>query len=104
MAEWRSKEGQESAKTDEMISKGADTNSPFKSLEKKYNFTEAHILLRWGVQKGYPVLPKSTNQERIMLNMDLFSFEIDQGDMSAIEDMDRGDGIAWASGDPSMVT
>ena len=36
--------------------------------------------------------------------MDLFSFEIDQGDMSAIEDMDRGDGIAWASGDPSMVT
>ena len=36
--------------------------------------------------------------------MDLFSFEIDQGDMSAIEDMDRGDGIAGASGDPCMVT
>ena len=104
LAEWRSKEGQESAKTDEMISKGADTNSPFKSLAKKYNVTEAQILLRWGVQKGYPVLPKSTNQERIRLNMDLFSFEIDQGDMSAIEDMDRGDGIAWASGDPCMVT
>ena len=74
------------------------------ALAKKYNVTEAQILLRWGVQKGYPVLPKSTNQERIRLNMDLFSFEIDQGDMSAIEDMDRGDGIAWASGDPSMVT
>ena len=87
-----------------MISKGADTNSPFKSLAKKYNVTEAQILLRWGVQKGYPVLPKSTNQERIRLNMDLFSFEIDQGDMSAIEDMDLGDGIAWASGDPCMVT
>ena len=94
LAEWRSKEGQESAKTDEMISKGAYTNSPFKSLAKKYNVTEAQILLRWGVQKGYPVLPKSTNQERIRLNMDMFSFEIDQGDMSAIEDMDRGDGIA----------
>ena len=36
--------------------------------------------------------------------MDLFSFEIDQGDMSAIEDMDRGDGIAWAAGDLCMVT
>ena len=34
LAEWRSKEGQESAKTNEMISKGADTNSPFKSLAK----------------------------------------------------------------------
>ena len=44
------------------------------------------------------------SKERIRLNMDLFSFEIDQGDMSAIEDMDRGDGIAWASGDPCMVT
>ena len=49
-------------------------------------------------------VPKSTNQERIRLNMDLFSFEIDKGDMSAIEDMDRGDGIAWASGDSSMIT
>ncbi len=71
-----------------MISKGADKNSPFKSLAKKYNVTEAQILLRWGVQKSYPVLPKSTNQERIRLNMDLFSFEIDQGDVSAVEDMD----------------
>ena len=36
--------------------------------------------------------------------MDLFSFEIDNGDMSAIEDMDRGGGIAWASGDPLPVS
>ena len=36
--------------------------------------------------------------------MNLFSFEIDHGNMSTIEDMDRGDGIAQASGDPCMVT
>ena len=35
--------------------------------------------------------------------MDLFYFEIDNGDMSAIEDMDRGGGIAWASGDPLLA-
>ena len=86
-----------------MKSDGADRHSPFRVMAKKYFVTEAQVLLRWGVQKGYPVLPKSTNEERIRLNMDLFSFEIDNGDMSAIEDMDRGGGIAWASGDPLLV-
>ena len=46
------------------------------------------------MQKGYLVLPKSTNEKRIQQNIDLFPFEIDHDDMSAIEDMGRGDGIA----------
>jgi len=46
---------------------------------------------------------KTTNEERILQNIDMFSFEIDHGDISAIEDMDRGGGIAWASGDPLLV-
>ena len=103
LAEWRAKEGQESSKTEKMKSDGADRHSPFKVMAKKYFVTEAQVLLRWGVQKGYPVLPKSINEERIRLNMDLFSFEIDNGDMSAIEDMDRGGGIAWPSGDPLLA-
>ena len=103
LAEWRAKEGQESSKTEKMKSDGADRHSPFRVMAKKYFVTEAQVLLRWGVQKGYPVLPKSTNEERIRLNMDLFSFEIDSGDMSDIEDMDRGGGIAWASGDPLLA-
>ena len=39
-----------------------------------------------------------------LLSIERTKVEIDQEDMSAIEDMDRGDGITWASGDPSMVT
>ena len=89
--------------TEMMKSDGARNGSPFKAMAKKYGVTEAQVLLRWGVQTGYPVLSKSTNEERIQQNMDLFSFEIDHNDMSAIEDMDRGDGIAWDSGDPCMV-
>jgi 2,5-diketo-D-gluconate reductase A len=103
LAEWCVVEGQDSSKTEKMKSDGASNGSPFKAMAKKYGVTEAQVLLRWGVQKGYPVLPKSTNEERVQQNMNLFSFEIDHGDMSAIEDMDRGDGIAWASGDPCMV-
>ena len=74
-----------------MKSDGTCNGFTFKAMAKKYGVTEAHMLLRWGVQKEYPVLPKNTNEERILQNMDLFSFEIDHNDMSAIEDMDRGD-------------
>ena len=65
--------------------------------------SEAQVLLRWAVQKGYPVLPKSTHPDRIRRNADVFGFSIDDGDMAAIETMDRGDGVAWSTGDPTKA-
>ncbi len=82
---------------------GASPDSPFRIMAKKYGVSEAQVLLRWGLQKGYPLLPKSTNEQRIRQNIDLFSFEIDDEDMAAIAEMDRGDGVAWRSGDPVKV-
>lgn len=99
LATWRSADGHDSAKTDQMILDAAD--SPFAQMAGKYGVTEAQMLLRWGVQKGYPVLPKSTNPARIRQNLDLFSFAIDDVDMLAIEGMNRGDGVAWPLGDPT---
>jgi 2,5-diketo-D-gluconate reductase A len=58
---------------------------------------------RWAIQKGYPVLPKSTRPERMRQNADLFSFQLDEGVMAALETMDRGDGLAWNSGDPTKA-
>ncbi len=65
--------------------------------------TEAQVLLRWAVQKGFAVLPKSLNPERMRQNIDLFGFEIDADDMALIAAMDRGDGVAWATGDPRFM-
>jgi 2,5-diketo-D-gluconate reductase A len=101
LSNWRNAVGQKSAKTDEMRVDGASSNSPFKRMAKKYDVTEAQILLRWGVQKGFAILPKSANSERITQNIDLFSFEIDDEDMNAIADMDKGSAVAWTSGDPT---
>jgi 2,5-diketo-D-gluconate reductase A len=101
LSSWRDTEGQDSAKTDQMKADGANLDSPFKLMAKKYGVSEAQVLLRWGVQKGYAVLPKSTNVERIRQNIDLFGFEIDDADMTAIARMDRGEGVAWSSGDPT---
>ncbi|WP_394830083.1 aldo/keto reductase [Pendulispora rubella] len=104
LSTWRSAPGQDSAKTAAMRSDGQSADSPFKNLATKYGVTESQVLLRWAIQHGYPVLPKSTNPDRIRQNADIFSFEIDQGDMTAIAAMDRGDGVAWSSGDPTKAS
>ena len=96
----RAVQGQNSAKTAQMQAKGDRGDSPFRAMTEKYGVTEAQVLLRWCVQKGFAVLPKSTNPERMRRNIDQFSFTIDDEDVAAIEKMDRGDGIAWSIGDP----
>lgn len=103
LSTWRAAEGQDSAKTEQMKADGESSDSPFRAMAKKYGVSEAQVLLRWGVQKGYPVLPKSTNRERLRQNIDLFSFSIDDEDMNAIGRMDRGDGVAWSVGDPTKI-
>lgn len=97
LSTWRVEEGQDSAKTDQMKSDGG----VFKAMADKYEVSEAQLLLRWGVQNGFAVLPKSLNPDRMRQNIDLFSFSIDDADMAHLAAMDSGDGVAWASGDPS---
>ena len=87
----------DSAKTDEMKSDG----TAFKEIAEKYGVSEAQLLLRWGVQNGFAVLPKSVSQDRMRQNFDIFSFSIDDADMAQMATMNRGDGVAWVSGDPS---
>tara|TARA_B100001250_G_C19793402_1_gene787615 strand:- start:1474 stop:2373 length:900 start_codon:yes stop_codon:yes gene_type:complete len=96
---WRGKPNQGSAKSEEMKQDGADKNSFSKELAQKYGVTEAQILLKWGLQKGFVILPKSTDEVRIKENFSL-SFDIDKPDMNLIEKIDRGDGVAWPGGDP----
>ncbi len=98
LSTWRIAPGQDSAKTEEH--KGNDV---FAIMASKYGVTEAQLLLRWGVQKGYAVLPKSLNPERMRQNIDLDGFAIDDADMAKIATMDRGGGIAWSMGDPTKV-
>jgi 2,5-diketo-D-gluconate reductase A len=103
LSTWRTAEGQDSAKTDQMKADGEEADAPFKVMAKKYGVSEAQVLLRWAIQKGYPVLPKSTNPDRIRQNADIFGFNVDGEDMAAIEKMDRGDGVAWPMGDPTKA-
>lgn len=54
-------------------------------LAAKYKKTPAQIILRWGIQHGQVVLPKSVTPSRIRENIDIFDFQLDQSDMEAIK-------------------
>lgn len=104
LSTWRVALGHDSAKTEDMQQASEQADTPFKVMAQKYGVSEAQVLLRWGLQKGYAVLPKSTNTARIRQNFDLQSFEIDDADMAAIEELNRGDGVAWSIGDPTKAS
>jgi 2,5-diketo-D-gluconate reductase A len=60
------------------------------SLAEKYGRTPAQVVLRWHLQLGNVVIPKSVTPQRIRENLDLFDFELDPDDMAEIESLDRG--------------
>ncbi len=59
-------------------------------LAHQHDRTIAQVLLRWHVQEGFIVLPKSTNPAHIAANLDLFDFELTAEDMAAIRSLDTG--------------
>ena len=60
-----------------------------RKLAEKYVRTEAQIGLRYLVQQGISVIPKSTQPDRIFTNADLFDFELSETDMALIDTMDE---------------
>ena len=59
-------------------------------LSQKYKKSIVQIVLRWHMQKGVIPIPKSSNENRIKENMDIFDFEISSEDMKAIDSLDEG--------------
>jgi 2,5-diketo-D-gluconate reductase A len=66
---------------DEVITRIADA----------HNKTAAQVVLRWHVQRGDIVIPKSVHRERMQSNFDIFDFSLDNAEMDAITGLDRGE-------------
>ncbi|KAI4720911.1 Aldo/keto reductase [Aureobasidium sp. EXF-10727] len=63
-------------------------------LAKKYNKTTSQILLRWGLQKNFVILPKSVTPARIEENKDIYDFELSEEDMQVLR-TGRYEPCAW---------
>lgn len=62
--------------------------------------TPAQVCLRWAVQKGYCVIPKSVHEDRIKTNAQIFDWTLTQEEMVALDGLDQGFRTCW---DPTRV-
>jgi diketogulonate reductase-like aldo/keto reductase len=59
-------------------------------IAEAHSKSPAQVMLRWGVQHGRSVIPKSTKPHRIAENIDVFDFELSANEMAAIDALDTG--------------
>ncbi len=71
-----------------------------KDLAEKYGKSVAQICIRWSLQRGYLPLPKSVTPERIVENLKVFDFELDEDDVQMIANLT---GCVGLSADPDTV-
>lgn len=70
--------------------KGMFTEPVLTELAAKHGKTPAQVILRWNIQNGVIVIPKSIHRERMAENLSIWDFELDAGDMEKIAALDQG--------------
>lgn len=79
------------------------TNETLKAIGDKYNKSAAQVALRFLIQRGIIVIPKSTHKERMIENFDVFDFALAEEDMSAIASLDKAESLFFSHYDPETV-
>lgn len=74
-----------------------------RKIGEKYGKTPAQVMLRWHLQRGIVVIPKSTHIERMKENFDVFDFELSDEDIAAISKLDKNVSSFFSHSDPAMV-
>ncbi|MDE5648343.1 MAG: aldo/keto reductase [Oscillospiraceae bacterium] len=82
---------------------GLFENPVLMTIGKKYGKSVAQIMLRWNIQRGVVVLPKSTHIERMEQNFNVFDFVLTDEDMAAIAALDTQTSSFFSHYDPAMV-
>lgn len=74
-----------------------------KAIGNKYGKTAAQVILRWHLQRGIIVIPKSTHIERMQENFNVFDFTLTPEDMAVISKLDKNKSSFFDHTDPNMV-
>lgn len=78
-------------------------NTILKAIGEKYNKSVAQVILRWQLQRGIVVIPKSTHKERMAENLNVFDFALTDTDMQTIAALDTKTSSFFSHQDPAMV-
>lgn len=82
---------------------GLFENPVLTEIGEKHGKTSAQVMLRWNIQRGVVVLPKSTHIERMKQNFNVFDFVLTEEDMAAIAALDTQTSSFFSHYDPNMV-
>ena len=82
---------------------GLFENPVLTAIGEKYGKSSAQVMLRWNIQRGVVVLPKSTHIERMEQNFNVFDFTLTDEDMTAIAALDKQTSSFFSHYDPAMV-
>lgn len=82
---------------------GIFTHPVLTAIGKKYGKSAAQVALRWNIQRGVVVIPKSIHQERMAQNIAIWDFTLDADDMAEIAKLDLGHSEIANHSDPNFV-
>lgn len=82
---------------------GIFTNPVLTEIGKKYGKTAAQVVLRWNVQRGVVVIPKSVHKDRMQQNFDIWDFKLTDEEMALIAPLDLGHSEIVDHFDPNFV-
>ena len=78
-------------------------NAVLNEIGKKYGKSAAQVALRFLLQSGVVVIPKSTHKERMIQNFEVFDFTLSDEDMASIRRLDEGESLFFSHYDPATV-
>jgi diketogulonate reductase-like aldo/keto reductase len=79
------------------------TNETLDKIAKQYGKSVGQVVLRWNIQRGVIVIPKSVHKERMIENLNIFDFELTDEDMEKIKTLDENKGLFVNHEDPEFV-
>ena len=82
---------------------GLFQNEVLAGIGAKYGKSTAQVMLRWHIQRGVVVIPKSTHYERMVENFNVFDFALTDEDVAAIAALDQKQSSFFSHYDPAMV-
>ena len=74
-----------------------------RKVSQDLDISAAQVLLRWSIQKGFVPLPKTVDSKRMAENIDVYDFELSEGQMQTLDSLEMNFVTAWDPSEDSPI-